>query len=122
LILVEAAALSPPSNYIGTLLFLAGSFIGVAGWFSSAYRRSVAEARKNDIEALDHRVKTLEDEKLVDRAKIAAQDQTIEVLLDKVRGSDQLAALIAQVTILVQHSDQQHADLMQAVERIARCP
>jgi len=100
-----AATSLPLGTLIAGFGVILGGLVGSAGWLTGGFRKSAAEARKDDIDALTtHNARIKEDLAAV-RAELVAQKAATQVLITQARGDEQLAKLIELIRL-------QHAELV----------
>lgn len=88
-LLAGTAAVSYFVPVVGVLVGIAG----VAAYLTGSVRKSLAETQAKDIEALDHRIETLEYENKMLRESEARKAEALDLLIEQVKGTVELTAI-----------------------------
>ncbi len=101
--------------WLGPLMLVIGGLAAVAGWLTGTVRKSVSEARRNDISDLSGRVERQDSMIIELRAENAAQAATINTLLATARGDTELKDLVRTLHAFVDQCNGQHQELLAAL-------
>lgn len=81
------------TSYLFPVIGILVGIAGVAAYLTGSVRKSLAETQAKDIDALDHRIETLEAENALLRESEASKTKALDMLIEQVRGTAELAAI-----------------------------